>query len=406
MNEPIDVLVLGAGPAGAATAIALARRGFAVALADRKAFPRSKPCGEFLSPECVPYLDALGEGDLLARVGAWPVAGMRLSAAGGVAHGSFRAVGDRRHGRAGYGIRRERFDHELVRAAERAGATFLPRHEFLGLRRDADGRVDGAVLRDPDGEERTLACRHVVGADGVHSRVARALGVQRPVPWLQQFAVTTHFAGVPPRRSAAVHLFPRGFFAATTVDDGLFSVNVVLPKAELRADAEHDHDALLRRKLADAPDLLDTLAAARRTTPWRGIGPFAHEVTTPVAPGALLVGDAAGYCDPLTGEGIYFALFGAAQAAAALGEALDRPAAGAGAMRAYCAARRREIEPRIAASRWLQRGLRHPWVIRGAVGALARWPGLADLVVTMSGDTIHPRDLLRPRFWRAFRASA
>ena len=406
MNERVDVLVLGAGPAGAATAIALARRGFAVALADRKAFPRHKPCGEFLSPECVPYLDALGEGDLLARVGAWQVAGMRLSAAGAVAHGSFRAVGERAHARAGFGIRRERFDHELVLAAVRAGATFLPRHEFAGLQRAADGRVCGAVLRDPEGRERAIDCRHVVGADGVHSRVARALGVQRQVKWLQQFAVTTHFAGVPPRANAAVHLFQRGFFAATTVDEGLFSVNVVLPKAELRADAAHDHDALLRRKLADAPDLLATLAAAERTTPWRGIGPFAHEVTTPVAPGALLVGDAAGYCDPLTGEGIYFALFGAAQAAAALGDALDRPASAEAAMLGYCAARKREILPRIAASRWLQRGLRHPWVIRGAVGALSRWPGLADLVVTMSGDTIHPRDLLRPGFWRAFRACA
>lgn len=406
MTERCDVLVLGAGPAGSATAIALARRGFAVALADRKAFPRGKPCGEFLSPECVPYLDALGEGELLARVGAWEVAGMRLSAAGAIAHGRFRALGDSRHGRAGFGIRRERFDHELVRAAARAGATFLPRHEFVGLQRDPAGRVTGATLRDADGAERAIASRFVVGADGVHSRVARALGVQRAVPWLQQFAVTTHFAGVAPRRSAAVHLFPRGFFAATTVDEGLFSVNVVLPKAELRSDAAHDHDALLQRKLADAPDLLATLADARRTTPWRGIGPFAHDVTSPVAPGALLVGDAAGYCDPLTGEGIYFALVGAKAAADALAGALDHPDRTDDAMRGYRATRRREIQPRIAASRWLQRGLRHPWLIRGAVGALARWPGLADLAVTMSGDTIHPRDLLRPAFWRAFRASA
>ena len=406
MTDGCDVLVLGAGPAGSATAIALARRGFAVALADRKAFPRGKPCGEFLSPECVPYLDALGEGELLARVGAWPVTGMRLSAAGAISHGRFRALGGCAHGRAGFGIRRERFDLELVHAAARAGATFLPRHEFVALQRSPDGCVTGATLRDPDGAERAIACRFVVGADGVHSRVARALGVQRAVPWLQQFAVTAHFAGVTPRSSAAVHLFPRGFFAATTVDEGLFSVNVVLPKAELRADATHDHDALLQRKLADAPDLRAALANALRTTPWRGIGPFAHEVTSPVSPGALLVGDAAGYCDPLTGEGIYFALFGAKAAADALADALDQPDRAEDAMRDYRAARRREIQPRIGASRWLQRGLRHPWAIRGIVGALARWPRLADLVVTMSGDTIHPRDLLRPGFWRAFRASA
>jgi flavin-dependent dehydrogenase len=406
MNRDFDVLVLGAGPAGAATAIDLARRGFHVALADRKAFPRAKPCGEFLSPECLPYLAELGEGDLLARLGASRVAGMRLSAASAVAHGAFRSVGDKPHARAGFGIRRERFDLALVEAAARAGATFLPRHEFLRLQRDADGVVVGAVLRDPDGAARTIACKHVVGADGVHSRVARDLGVQRPVPWLQQFALTTHFRGVAPRAQAAVHLFPSGFFAATTVDDGCFSVNVVLPKAELRAMATHDHDALLRQKLADAPDLLAALAGAERTSPWRGIGPFAHDVTAPTGPGWLLVGDAAGYCDPLTGEGIYFALYGARHAAAALADALEQPGDAAASLRGYEAARRRELAPRLRASRWLQSGLQRPWMLRTAVRSLARWPSLADLVVTMSGDTIHPRDLLRPSFWRAFRASA
>lgn len=405
MNDRCDVLILGAGPAGAATAIELARQGHAVTIADKKAFPRAKPCGEFLSPECAPYLAELGEGDLLARTGAWQVDGMRLSAAEAATNGRFRAM-NATDGRQGYGIRRDVFDHALVQAAERRGAQFLPRHEFVELLRDAAGRVVGAAVRDPAGVRRELRARIVVGADGVHSRVARDLGVQRPVPWLQQFALTAHFAGVPPQAAASVRLFPRGFFAATTVDAGLFSVNVVLPKAELRAEARGDYDDLLRRKLAGDDRLLGLMAAAQRVTPWRGIGPFAHDVERPTAPGALLVGDAAGYVDPLTGEGIYFALFGARAAAEAVAAALQQPADERAAFDDYAEARRRELAPRLNASRWLQRGLRHPWLVRTAVRTMARWPAIADLVVTLSGDTIHPRDLWRPSFWRAFRASA
>lgn len=404
MTERLDALVLGAGPAGSATAIALARQGFAVALADKKAFPRAKPCGEFLSPECAPYLAELGEGDLLTRLGAARVAGMRLSTADAATEGRFRDLG--RAGSQGFGIRREVFDHALVQAAERQGASFLPRHEFVALRRGRDGRVNGAVVRDPEGRERELSARVVVGADGVHSRVARDLGAQQPVPWLQQFALTAHFAGVAPQAAAAVRLFPRGFFAGATVDGGLFSVNVVLPKAELRAEADGDYDALMRRKLAGADDLLALLAGATRVAPWRGIGPFAHDVRQPTAPGALLVGDAAGYVDPLTGEGIYFALFGARAAAAAVAAAVRADGQEAAAFAEYEHARRRELAPRLRASRWLQRGLRHPWIVRTAVRTMARWPALADLMVTLSGDTIHPRDLWRPSFWRAFQASA
>lgn len=405
MNDCLDALILGAGPAGSAVAIELARQGHAVTIVDKKAFPRAKPCGEFLSPECAPYLAALGEADLLTRAGAWQVDGMRLSAADAATSGRFRALG-RDDARRGFGIRRDVFDHALVRAAERRGASFLPRHEFLELLRDDAGRVVGAAVRDPAGARRELRARMVVGADGVHSRVARDLGVQRPVPWLQQFALTAHFAGVPPQSAASVRLFPRGFFAATTVDAGLFSVNVVLPKAELRAEARGDYDALLRRKLAGDDRLLDLLAGAQRVTPWRGIGPFAHDVARPTAPGAILVGDAAGYVDPLTGEGIYFALFGARAAAEAVAAALQQPADEPAAFAGYAAARRRELGPRLNASRLLQRGLRHPWLVRTAVRTMARWPSLADLVVTLSGDTIHPRDLWRPSFWRAFRASA
>jgi flavin-dependent dehydrogenase len=401
-----DVLVIGAGPAGSALATQLARDGFEVRLCDRKAFPRDKPCGEFLSPECGSYLAALGLAEPLAALGPRLVRAMRLHGYGEAALGSFRRVG--RHAATadrGLGIRRRRFDALLLDAAVGAGATWLPRHGLAALRRAADGRVIGATLRDAGGGLHDCRARWVVGADGVHSAVARELGVQRATPWLDQFALVAHFADVPPAPCAEVHLFPGGFFAATTVDAGLFSVNLVVPRRTLRARGDGDWDEFVARHYDRAPAFGARLQGARRTTPWRGIGPLAYTTSQQTFAGAALVGDACGYVDPLTGEGIYFALFGARALGDALARSLHDPAATAAALANYAATRRREIGPRLAASAALQRALRHPWLVRRCLAAAARWPALADLMVTLTGDAVHPRDLLSPSFWRSFRAA-
>ncbi len=400
-----DVLVLGAGPAGSSLAARLAGEGFRVTIADKKDFPRDKPCGEFLSPECRPYLDELGVTAEIAALGPHEVTGMRLHGYGARALGAFRTVGEQ--GPAadrGLAIRRREFDHVLLGAARRGGATWLPRHEFVALRRGNDGRVLGAELRAPDGGLQTIAARWVVGADGVHSRVARELGVQQRLAWLDQFALVAHFDGVPALPTAEVHLFPGGFFAATTVDAGVFSLNLVVPRARLRErpDRNAGWDAFVAAHLEHAPALAERLAGHDRLTPWRGTGPFAYRTTAQTFAGAALVGDAAGYVDPLTGEGIFFALFGGRALAEAIAASLHEPARTGKAMAGYRRARRRELGPRLSASRTLQRALRHPRLVRGVLGRAERWPWLADLMVTLSGDTIHPRDMLRPRFWRAF----
>lgn len=401
-----DVLVLGAGPAGSALARQLAAAGVAVVLADRQDFPRRKPCGEFLSPQCQPLLAALGLGDLLQALGAHEVRSMRLHAADTRAEGTFRRLPDRAAPATGFGIRREVFDHALVRGAEAMGARLLPRHAFVDLLRDG-ARVAGATLRDREGRIVGCRARWVVGADGVHSRVARALGVQRPISWLDQFALTTHFEGVAPQPTAEVHLLRGGFFAATSVDGGRFSVNLVLPRRAFRQRDGASWDGFVGQQAeVEAPAFRARLASGTRAAPWRGTGPLAFRTTTQTAPGAALIGDAAGYVDPLTGEGVYFALFTARALGDALSTALATPRQAELALAGYRSARRRELGPRLWAAKLLQRGLRSPFVVQHCLGALRRWPALADLAVTLSGDAVHPRELWRPGFWRDFRGAA
>jgi flavin-dependent dehydrogenase len=397
-----DVLVIGSGPAGSSLAHRLARSGLSVALADRKAFPRRKPCGEFLSPACRPYLADLGVDDALRRAGMREVAGMQLHGFGRVARGEFRVIAPSscRHG---FAIRRELLDQELLSAAAAAGAHLLPRHEFRGVLRAADGRVIGADLRDAVGEVRPWRARFVVGADGVHSPTARTLGLQRRMPWLDRFALAAHFTGVPPQAAAEVHLFPGGNFAATTVDSGLFSLNLLVDRAALQGHVPGQWDDFVADKMAATPALAERLRCARRATPWRGIGPLAHTTARQVGAGFALCGDACGYVDPLTGEGVYFALWGAAALASALHRALAEPRHEAAALHAYERARNKEIKPRLLLSKLLQRGIPHPPIARAVLHILAARPSLADLLVTLTGDDVHPRDLLRPSFWRAFR---
>lgn len=401
-----DVLVLGAGPAGASVATHLARAGHSVVIADKKDFPRQKPCGEFLSPECVPYLEELGVADAVRDLAPWQVHGMAMHAAGHRALGRFRRVGTRgAHALAGMGIRREVFDHVLLRGAVAAGAQWLPRHEFVELLRGPDGRVTGAKLRTGNGEPFEVRAKWVVGADGVNSGVARDMGVRKPIPWLDRFALAAHFEGVAPEMHAEAHLFPGGFLAATTVDRSIYSVNLVVPRSHLRQRQSANWDEFVDGYLDHAPSMKQRLASARRISPWRGIGPMASTTTRQWQPGTALVGDACGYVDPLTGEGIYFALVGGRALGAAMAAALATPRAEASAMADYVAARRREIQPRLQGSLVLQRLLRRPMLVKSFFSGAARWQGLADLVVTLTGDTIHPRDLVRPSFWRAFRAA-
>lgn len=399
MTRPrYDVVIAGAGPAGSATAILLQRQGLRVLLLDKKRFPRFKPCGEFMSPECLPMLARLGLDPHANELGAREVAGMDLHGYGHVSAGRFVDVGRARAPFAhGFALRREVFDAALLAAARAAGAEVHEQTEVQDLLRDGDGAVCGVRVA-AQGRVGEIAARMVIGADGLHSKVARAMGVQRPMPWLDKLALTTRFASVPARERAEVHFFPGGYFAATTVDASLFSLNLVLDRALVR-ERRGDWDSFLADYLERVPALRERLAGAQRVEPVRGCGPLACSTTAQTGAGVALVGDACGYVDPVTGEGIFFALRGAELLAPAVGEALAEPACDWRALRGYLAGRRREIGPRLAMAKLLQRGLRSPWLAERVLALLEARPKLTDLLVALTGDYVGGRELLRPSVW-------
>ncbi|MCB9882671.1 MAG: NAD(P)/FAD-dependent oxidoreductase [Planctomycetes bacterium] len=394
-----DVVIVGAGPAGASLAIRVARAGYAVALVDRAQFPRSKPCGEFMSPSCVPMLAELGL-DVFDLDGGTArgheVSGMRLSAFERGAVGRYRAVGRAAPPTTlGIGIRRELLDANLVELARaQDGVTVLEGHAALDLERERGGRIVGVRVREPDGSERTLRASVTVGADGLRSRVARSLGVVQPIPWLNRFALVTRYAGVDATDFGELHLFDGGYFAAVDVDAGLFTLNLVVDGASL-PKGRAALDAMFDERLQRVPVLAERLRSARRFEPLRAYGPLGVRTKRQVFEGAVLVGDAAGYVDPMTGEGIYLALRGADLLTDALRVRFETGNERR-AWRQYTRARRHEIAPKLAMSLLLQRAIRKPWLVERFARLVERRPGLLDFVVSLTGDYVPLREALSP----------
>ncbi|SEM50696.1 NAD(P)/FAD-dependent oxidoreductase [Streptacidiphilus jiangxiensis] len=344
----LDLLIVGGGPAGLATAIHAVRAGLDVAVAEPRPTPVDKACGEGLMPGAVRALDALGvtpKGHVLHGI-------RYLDAAGGSGQGGNGAEAAFRHGN-GLGVRRTVL-HEAL--ALRAAELGVPVRPF---------RVDPRSVRQ-DGEKVTaggVAARYLVAADGLHSPLRRSLGLDLPDPRPSRYGLRRHFAVPPWTDHVEVHWSARAEAYVTPLGPELLGVAV------LTGDR-----APFDEQLARFPALCARLAeqASHAATAVRGAGPLRQRVRARVAGRILLVGDAAGYVDALTGEGVSLALTGAAHLVRCVRE--DRPAA---YERAWSRASRRH---RLL-THTLVRARAHPALARRIVPTAARLPAVFTLLV-------------------------
>jgi geranylgeranyl reductase family protein len=394
-----DALIVGAGPAGSAVATLLARTGAAVLLLDRARFPRDKPCSEYLSPAATGVLDRLG-GGILPRVEGTAHArlvGMRVVAPSGATMvGRFAAAHVHAPPRPySFALPRTAFDAILRQAAEEAGAAV---HEGVAVEDllVEEGRMAGVVARGPDGRHGSIRARVVVGADGLRSVVARRLSVRR-VSFPRRVAFTAHVAqaaGV--EDLGEMHVGHAGYVGLGPIGDGLTTVALVLPRAELQRrprDPRHDFFAELDR----FPGLRGRFDHARMVRRVLTTGPFAQWSQRVTMDGACLVGDAADFFDPFTGQGIYNALRGAELAAAAIAGALaTHDAVPARALAPYARARRAEFAGKWVLERLIGLGVGWPALAERVVTRLAHRPALADLLVGATGNFVPARAVLHP----------
>ena len=298
--ERFDVAVVGGGPAGLATAIAAVQQGlravvFEAAPADSA--PIDKACGEGLMPAGVRALAALGV-DALAL--GHPFVGIRFLEGKLCAEGRFRQG-------SGVGIRRTRLHAALLQAAGSAGVDLRFGHRVGAIGATGEIDTEAAWLDGPEGR---IEARFLVGADGLHSRVRRWAGLERrTAPRAgDRFGVRRHYRLAPWSEFVEVSWAPVGEAYVTPVGDDEVGVAFLWSGRKAGFDDLMAFFPELRARLGDAPAVSKD----------RGAGPLRQRTRDVVRGRTLLVGDAAGYVDAITGEGLALAFEEAFAAAAAM----------------------------------------------------------------------------------------
>ena len=325
-----DVIVVGAGPSGSATAYYLAQAGLDVLLLEKSRFPREKVCGDGLTPRAVKALVAMGvpisEDDGWLRNKGLRVigAGLRLE-----------LPWPELTSYPGYGLVRTRmdFDQRLAHRARTVGARLIEGITVTGpVRDDRTGRIVGVTARPDGGEQQVYRARLVIAADGNSSRLSVAMGLRKRDDRPIGVAVRAYYTS--PRHDDdyleswldlwdAGRLLP-GYGWIFGMGDGTSNIGLGLLNTSA-AFGNTDYHALLRRWLAGMPPEWG-FTEENRVGPVRGAAlPMAFNRTPHYTNGLLLVGDAAGMVNPFNGEGIAYAMESGEIAARTVAQALAWP---------------------------------------------------------------------------------
>ncbi|MCU1438298.1 MAG: dependent oxidoreductase [Naasia sp.] len=281
-----DLLIAGGGPVGLYAALVARRAGMRVVVAEPRSGPIDKACGEGLMPGAVAALAGVG-----VHPNGMPIGGFRYT-------DGRRSVEHRLRGAGGLGVRRTELSVALADAARDAGVEFVA--ERVGAISQDDAAVSAAGVRAP----------WLLGCDGLHSSVRRTVGLERPHGQGRRFGLRRHYRLEPWSDLVEVHWGKSIEAYVTPVGSGAVGVAVLGPRG-----------AAYEESLAEVPELENRLRGGEPADDIRGAGPLRQRTRGRVAGRVLLAGDASGYVDALTGEGmrVGFAQADAAIAALAAG---------------------------------------------------------------------------------------
>jgi geranylgeranyl reductase family protein len=370
----MDIAIVGAGPAGSAAAIFLARKGYSVTLIDKEQFPREKLCGDFINPINRPVFRALGVEEKILSQQHEKVTSFRMTSFSGEEAEAALACRDED---MGLGLRRFDLDQILLQKAGSEGVGLFQNSRVRSIRKESN---EWDLETDRGGIVEHLRARVLIGADGRNSWVAHHLGMVtakstrgRSVGFQVRLTTSAKIDG-----KVEIHLFPGGYAGVVGLGDHTITLGFAIDKGSLRQ--RHSTERLLDSHLSVNPYLKEILRRSEVVGAMRSTYPVYFPPRRSYGERILLVGDAARVNEPVTGEGIYFAMKSGELAAQAIDQAFRKSDFSASHLRLY------------------ERDCRSAFAARRRMNTLIRWlvyrPGLLSPLIRVSATRTRLLDSL------------
>ncbi len=394
--KPTDALVIGGGPAGTASALFLNRLGYDVRLLEQARFPRDKVCGEFISPAADPIFEELGVlEDLEARnpvrlkgvaIASYNTAGFAVD---------YPALAGRNEAMTSLSVPRSILDPLLLAKVKASGVEVREGCKATDFILEA-GRVAGVRGRDESGKEFSLRARVVIDAGGRNCLSIRRFKLRKNRRPGAKIALAAHWKDVAALKDYChMHISEPGYTGMAPTGKDEANIVLVVDKECLKGEDLHGFYVRtvlknpLRRRLLEG----GTVAEKART-----VDSLEFAVRPPKVGGLILVGDATGFIDPFTGEGIYLSLRSAQIAAGVLREAFAAGDVSRRWLMRYDSLRHREFDRKYLLSRILQALIHRPVLCDRVVRTLERHPDLAGTLVGVIGDYVPAHRVVSLRF--------
>lgn len=392
LSGETDVLIVGGGPAGMAASIVFARAGLRTLLCEKKTFPVDKACGEGIMPTGVAHLKQLGISRYLEPEAFYPFVGVRYHSQTGQRAAASFAEGP------GWGVSRPALSAALLRRAREFGCLRIS--ENTAIR--AVARTADHIVVQVAGQ--AVLTRLLVGADGLNSGVRRWAGLEKKqahrlprLPTPKRWGARRHFHIEPWSDYVEVYWSEEGIEAYVT-PCGARQLNVALLWDSARYNRLQGGKDFYASLLRAFPALQARLKQAEPADRPQAIGPLYRQASAPVATGVVLIGDAAGYLDAITGEGISLAMASALALGWTVAPLLanSHRAPNASQLANYARAHRAIVRPYYQLT-WLTLLLsRHSRLARHVIGALA---GERDVFQRLLSVNMGVASLWSPDLW-------